>query len=126
MAPISSRMRCLRAVEDLVHRAVHQVEAVLLVELRHALRADEIGVALGGEVAAQDVGQAHVAEDQAQDVLVELSPAQDAHGQDAQAFLEALGDALHALGAGRGAADVDVVRGVDEVADLLLRRGRPG
>ena len=60
------------------------------------LRADEVGVALGGQVAAQDLGQAHIAEDQAQDVLVELSAAHDAHGQDAQAFLEALGDALHA------------------------------
>ena len=116
----------LGAVEDLVDGAVDQLEAVLLVELRQALGADEVGVALGGEVAAQDLGQPHVAEDQAQDVLVELAVAHDAHGQDAQALLEALGDALHALRAGRRAADVDVVRGVDQVADLLPRRGTPG
>ena len=76
----------LRAVEDLVDGAVDQLEAVLLVELRHALGADEVGVALGGEVAAQDVGQPHVAEDQAQDVLVELAAAHDAHRQDAQSL----------------------------------------
>ena len=116
----------LGAVEDLVDGAVDQIEAVLLVELGHALGADEVGVALGRQVAAQDLRQAHVAENQPQHVLVELAAAHDAHGQDAQALLEALGDALHALRAGRRAADVDVMRGVDEVADLLRRRGTPG
>ena len=72
---------------------------------------------LGQQVAAHLVGHAHVAEHDAQDVLVDLALAHEAHRQDAQPLLERLGDAVHLLRAGRGAAHVDLMRRAGDEAD---------
>ena len=82
-----------------------------------AFGAGAVGVQLRAEVAFDLGRHPHVAENHTQQVGIEFARADDANGEDAEAFLKRFGDAVDALRAGRGAADVDVVRRVDHEAD---------
>ena len=75
---------------------------------------------LSQQVAAHLVRHANIAKHDAQDVLVDLALAHEAHGQDAQSLLKRLGDAVHLLRARRGAAHVDLVRRASNEPDHTL------
>ena len=90
--------------------ALDRLRAVVAEHLGEPHGRGQVGRVLGQKVAAHLVRHAHVAKHDAQDVLVDLALAHEAHRQDAQSLLETLGDAVHLLRARRRAAHVDLVR----------------
>ena len=116
----------LRAREQFLDGAEHGVPPPLAIERAQPLGADVIGVALRAQVAAHLFRDAHIAENDPQQILVELALADELHRQDADAFLIGFGDALHRLRARRRAADIDVMRGVDHRSPASLASSKTG
>ena len=107
----------LAARDDLLHRDGERVRAVALGQLHQPQLAHPQGAALGAQVAQHLVGGARVGGDDADHagLLPVLLP--DLRRGNAQPLLEVVEDALHALAARAGAADVGVVDDVDDEAD---------
>ena len=103
---------CLGAVQDRVDGGLDEIGSVLADEPRVPLRRDRVGVALGEEVAAHDVREPDVAEDEPEHVFAELAAPRDAHREDPEPLLERLAH-LDDLGARHRAPHVDVVGDVD-------------
>ncbi len=116
-----------RRVEDLRQRALEARCAELLRLALDARRADIQGCELGLQVAPQDVGLAHVLQDDGADRFDQLALFEDLHGRDAQAFLENLRGA-RAVAAGGNAADVQMVaeRADESDAAALVEHGHEG
>ena len=102
----------LGAVEDGLDAGLQEVEAILGYEPRVPLDRDRVRVALGEEVAAHDVREADVAEDEPEHVFPDLPAPGDAHREDPEPLLERLAH-VHDLGARHRSSHVDVVGDVD-------------
>ena len=90
---------------------------MLAEQLLQAAGGTQICGVLGQKVAAHLVGHAHVAQHQAQDILVNIAAADKPHGQDAQPFLKCLRHAVYFLRTRRGTTHVHLMGGTGNVSD---------
>ncbi len=105
----------LRVREQLLHRGEERLAPVAVGQRRDPPDTRRVGGDLGPEVARRLVLRADLGEDQAEDVVHDLSALDDLHRRDDHALLEHLLEGADRRG--RAAADVHVVRQVGDVAE---------
>ena len=99
-----------RAIQNRLVRPVDQIGAIAAEQLGQAHGCGEVGRVLGQQVATHLVRHAHITQHKAQDILVDLALAHEAHRQDAQPFLKRLGHPVHLLRAWGRPTHVDLMR----------------
>ena len=109
----------LGSIEDFLHDHVELLQAKVRDQSAQPLGTDVVGVALREKVPADFFRQAHITQQDTKNVGLELSVANNLHRQDPDSFRKRILHALHRLRSRMRAADVDVMGGVDDIADKV-------